>query len=304
MSVFVCCLLKTASGIIMVIMPPVRQVVKLDLENWVLPADRLRLTPSQKDGMDSRTEQDLRILGCDLIQNAGILLRLRQKAMALAQMLFQRLYYTNRYSFQNHKMDISAMAALFLASKIEECPRKVREVIHVFTYIISCKRKIKVSFYTGCDYERIKARVINAETRLLKNLGFCVRSNYPHKILVNYLRAMINVLDSDHSIWTEEDNNRLLKYAWNYMNDSLRTSVFVKYSSEVITCACLHLAALILKRPFPESSQNQPWFGLFDVNREDVKAVCNSILRLYIRTPPKIDMLLMHLSMGGREENR
>lgn len=288
-------------------------VVKLDLENWVLPPERLRPSPSQshKEGMDMDTELDLRILGCDLIQNAGIMLKLPQVAMASAQMLFQRLYYSPNYSFQNHKMDISAMAALFVASKIEECPRRARDIINVFTYLLSRHKKSEYRSsstnhvaVSNAEYERIKTRVINAESRLLINLGFCVRSNYPHKILVNYLRAMINRLDKEHTIWTEEDNDRLLQYAWNYMNDSLRTSVFVQYSSEVITCACLHLATLILKRSFPDSSDNKPWYGLFDVSKDDVMTVCNTILRLYIRPAPKIERLIQYLSIGEDKHTR
>ena len=52
--------------------------VVISLENCLLPEERLVSTPSSNDGLDPETEMDLRILGCELIQTAGILLRLPQ----------------------------------------------------------------------------------------------------------------------------------------------------------------------------------------------------------------------------------
>lgn len=52
--------------------------VSLSLENCILPPEKLIPSPSQVDGLDIETETELRILGCELIQTSGILLRLPQ----------------------------------------------------------------------------------------------------------------------------------------------------------------------------------------------------------------------------------
>lgn len=52
--------------------------VCLTIDNSLIPEERLSPTPSMLDGLDLHTETDLRILGCELIQSAGILLRLPQ----------------------------------------------------------------------------------------------------------------------------------------------------------------------------------------------------------------------------------
>lgn len=52
--------------------------IVLTLKNCLLPEEKLMPTPSQLDGLDLETETDLRILGCELIQTAGILLKLPQ----------------------------------------------------------------------------------------------------------------------------------------------------------------------------------------------------------------------------------
>lgn len=52
--------------------------IVLTLQNCLLPEEKLNSTPSHLDGLDAETETDLRILGCELIQTAGILLKLPQ----------------------------------------------------------------------------------------------------------------------------------------------------------------------------------------------------------------------------------
>lgn len=107
--------------------------IVLTLENSLIPEEKIDATPSSQDGLDHETEKDLRILGCELIQTAGILLRLPQVAMATGQVLFQRFFYSK--SFVRHNMETVAMSCVCLASKIEEAPRRIRDVINVFHHI-------------------------------------------------------------------------------------------------------------------------------------------------------------------------
>lgn len=107
--------------------------IVLTLENSLIPEGKIDVTPSSQDGLDHETEKDLRILGCELIQTAGILLRLPQVAMATGQVLFQRFFYSK--SFVRHNMETVAMSCVCLASKIEEAPRRIRDVINVFHHI-------------------------------------------------------------------------------------------------------------------------------------------------------------------------
>lgn len=56
--------------------------VLITLENCLLPEHTLRFTPSMSSGLDPDTETELRVTGCELIQAAGILLRLPQVGLA------------------------------------------------------------------------------------------------------------------------------------------------------------------------------------------------------------------------------
>lgn len=113
--------------------------VSLTIDHSLIPEERLSPTPSMQDGLDLPSETDLRILGCELIQAAGILLRLPQVAMATGQVLFHRFFYSK--SFVKHSFEIVAMACINLASKIEEAPRRIRDVINVFHHLRQLRGK-------------------------------------------------------------------------------------------------------------------------------------------------------------------
>lgn len=48
----------------------------LKIEEFLVPDHILLNSPSRSDGVDEETENELRIFGCELIQEAGILLKL------------------------------------------------------------------------------------------------------------------------------------------------------------------------------------------------------------------------------------
>ncbi|XP_059572643.1 cyclin-L2 isoform X3 [Alligator mississippiensis] len=163
--------------------------VLITLENCLLPETTLRFTPSMSSGLDADTETELRVTGCELIQAAGILLRLPQVAMATGQVLFQRFFYTK--SFVKHSMEHVSMACVHLASKIEEAPRRIRDVINVFHRLRHLREKKKpVPLILDQEYVNLKNQIIKAERRVLKELGFCVHVKHPHKIIVMYLQVL------------------------------------------------------------------------------------------------------------------
>uniref|UniRef100_A0A673N4U7 Cyclin-like domain-containing protein n=1 Tax=Sinocyclocheilus rhinocerous TaxID=307959 RepID=A0A673N4U7_9TELE len=240
--------------------------VALTLDTCLLPHESAHCSPSRVHGLSARTEERLRNRMCEMIQSAGILLRLPQVAMATAQILFHRFFYCK--SFVRHCAETVAMACLQLASKIEEEPRRVRDVLNVFQHLKDAagdRRRGPMLLDDG--YVSRKSDVIKAERRVLKELGFCVHVKHPHKVIVMYLQ----VLEC-------EKNTRLLQMAWNYMNDSLRTDVFLRFRAETIACACIFLSARVLQIPLPDQP---PWFLLFGVSEQDLIEISCCILRLY-----------------------
>lgn len=122
-------------------------------------------------------------------------------------------------------------------------------------------------------YTNLKTQVIKAERRVLKELGFCVHVKHPHKLIVMYLQVL-----------KYEKHEKLMQMSWNFMNDSLRTDVFMRYNPETIACACIYLSARKLSIPLPN---NPAWFGVFCVNENDIIDISYRVMELYTRAKVK-----------------
>lgn len=243
------------------------------------------------DSLPFEVEFDLRLVGCELIQTTGRLLKLPQTAMATAQVLFHRYYYIK--SFVKNPMEFYAMASVFLSSKIEECPRRIRDVMNVFHHIkqVRSGKMIKPMVVDETYYDT-KNQVIKAERRMLKELGFCIHVKHPHKIIFIYLQAM------------ECSQLELSQKAWNFMNDSLRTDIFLRYSPENIVCACIYLSARELKIPLPQSP---PWFTAFGADEESMKEICVRILHIYqhkTKSADELEKVIVECNLKLNEEKR
>jgi cyclin L len=116
------------------------------------------------------------------------------------------------------------MGALYLASKLEECPLRMRDLINVYdlllqktthTLAVQTATPNKGDFkyvpmsYFGNTFYDLKDTLVVAEMQILKRLGFHVNVVLPYGTLVNYLRVL--GLTSRDDVCTR---------AWGYLNDA------------------------------------------------------------------------------------
>ncbi|KAL0700041.1 hypothetical protein Bca4012_056163 [Brassica carinata] len=235
------------------------------IDNFYLPEEQIKNSPSRKDGIDETTETTLRIYGCDLIQEAGILLRLPQAVMATGQVLFHRFYC--KKSLAKFDVKIVAASCVWLASKLEENPKKARQVIIVF-HRMECRREnlpIDHLDLFSKKYSELKVELSRTERHILKEMGFVCHVEHPHKFISNYLATL-------------ETPPELRQEAWNLANDSLRTTLCVRFRSEVVACGVVYAAARRFQVPLPE---NPPWWKAFDADKSGIDEVCRVLAHLY-----------------------
>ncbi|RKO86687.1 cyclin-like protein [Blyttiomyces helicus] len=120
--------------------------------------------------------------------------------MATAQVLFQRFYYV--VSMKEVGVRDIALGAIFLASKVEEHPRRPRDILNVYDELV----ELEGGAAFGSVHE---PDIIAGEIQILCKLGFNVQVQQPHGFMINYLRSL-----------ELTDDEELTQKAWNYMNDS------------------------------------------------------------------------------------
>ncbi|KAH8108137.1 cyclin-like protein [Cristinia sonorae] len=245
--------------------------------------EQIEKTPSSEDGIPASLEEDLRAFGCKLIHQAGILLKQKQVAVATAQILFQRFWFVT--SMKQFGIGDVGMGALYLASKLEECPLRMRDLINVYdlllqrtahtlssqpsTSALQPEFKYAPMSYFGNTFYDLKDALVVAEMQILKRLGFQVHVVLPYNTLVNYLRVL--------GLSNRED---ACSRAWGYLNDALQSPVYAVYQVPTIVSAAILLTTRHLGIALP-STPPHCWWELFDAEWEDIWSVCGYIMRLY-----------------------
>ena len=112
-------------------------------------------------------EQETRLTTCAFLQESGQKLRLPQLSIATAIVFYHRFYA--RESYEVYERFQVATTCLFLASKVEETPKKLRDVI-VETYKV--QHQTMQPPENDQELWRLKEQVLICERELLRVLGF------------------------------------------------------------------------------------------------------------------------------------
>ncbi|KAK2466942.1 hypothetical protein APHAL10511_001200 [Amanita phalloides] len=197
---------------------------------WLFPVSALYATPSA-----CSLEKELydRARGVEFLFRLGSSLGLPTSAMFTAATWFHRFYM--RFPMETfHRQDVAA-SCIFLATKTEECGRKLRDVAKI------CNAKI-----TGMDpntvpneskdVEQLQATILLTEEILLEALCFDFVVSSPHADLVD-------LFDSCGT------DTLLQDYAWSIAHDSYRTPLCVLCPPKITATACYVLAQRIYDGP-------------------------------------------------------
>ncbi|SOV02079.1 uncharacterized protein UDID_04974 [Ustilago sp. UG-2017a] len=212
------------------------------LFNPLATLEQLAAAPSMTDGLSHDLEMELRALGCQLIQQIGILVRLPQRTMAVAQVFYQRFWYTS--SMCDFSANETALGCLLLATKLEETQVSLRHLVNAFHFVLfrlsgrrtapsngtsnqasavptawqssssaSVISKFRPLPYDSAEVNHIREAIILSEMQILKRLGFHVQVMLPYALLVNYLQALgltdpeLKVTIKPHSNWHTYDDH-------------------------------------------------------------------------------------------------
>ncbi|KAI3750746.1 hypothetical protein L2E82_21538 [Cichorium intybus] len=185
--------------------------------------------------------------------------------MGTGQVLFHRFYF--KQSFSRFNVKRIAASCIWLASKREENIRTLKQVLNVFHRIERKRENLIIEHLASSSkkYLELETDLKRCELQVLKELGYICHVELPHKLMTAYLE----VLEAPHKMKQE---------AWNLANDSLRTTLCVRFKSNVVACGVVYAAARRCYVPLPE---NPPWWKVFDTDKKDIDEVCMVLAHLY-----------------------
>lgn len=187
---------------------------------------------------------------------------------------FHRFYL--KHSFTQFDRHLVAVTCLFLASKVEETQKKLREIAWVYVRCIPArKRKFDIpvradEYYSTTHYKYTKQKLVSLEKTLLRAIAFQLKVVHPYTSLLDYARKV-------------EGDKHLTQVAWNFVNDSLhRTDLCLQYAPDLIACASIYLASKYLKKNLFCDGKSE-WWAHFKVSKATLEEISNQILDLYER---------------------
>ncbi|CAF1111206.1 unnamed protein product [Rotaria sordida] len=273
--------------------------------NWIFSADKFTSTPSNRNGISPEEELALRQQAAVFIYELGTNLKVPHYCINTAVVYMHRFYMIN--SFQRFTRQRICAASLFLACKVEEFPRTLRDVIENTGKVL---RRKKAEELTKEMIEQYADDIVLHENILLSTLGFSLMVDHPHPIIIKTIQTLGSQIQS----LPEKTPRELAQTAYYLATKSiLLTSFCVKYPPDLIACFCIHLAAAWLKIEIPspapvttarngsdstitENTSNKRWFHLVNESftEKQLGELADEFLAIYEKCPDKIKRKLVY----------
>ena len=210
------------------------------------------------------------------------MLKLPQITLATASVFLHRFFMRHpmiadtAHPQRQHQHYYSVAAAcLFLASKVEENCRKMKDLV------VACVRVAQKSPSKEVDdqdkeFWRWRDTILALEDILLEALCFDLMLESPYTTLYNLLIQ-----------FRLEEHKGLRNAAWTFVNDSCLTPLCLLYPPHTIAASAIYCAARHCDVRLLDDEYGRPWWEGAGVDLVDMRRACNFIADLYEGVPGK-----------------
>lgn len=234
---------------------------------WILSEEEYRALPAYKRSSNERDELIISYHATGLVQSIGIRLKLPQVTIATAQVFLHRFYI--RESFKTFPFAELAPALVFLTAKVEEHPRKLKDVIAASLDAIKADTRLATHNYEtkeGFSEERI----LCLERIILQTICFDLTVVHPYRFVFRAVKGLASVPDE------------LVQSAWIVVNDSFRTPLCIRIPPRTVAVGALCWSAkkkeIDLEALAPEAFASET---IFECPRKDIDLVLSTFQDLY-----------------------
>ncbi|XP_059162333.1 cyclin-K-like isoform X2 [Physella acuta] len=244
---------------------------------WYFERREIKNSPSFRDGIDTATENRYRREGARFIIDAGTKMGLRYDTCATGVVYFHRFYMF--HSFKEFFRYVTAACCLFLAGKVEETPKKCKDIIKIAQALLS-----PASFNRFGEDPR--EEVITMERILLKTIKFDLQVDHPYSCMLKFAKLFKG---------DKEKTQKMAQMAWTFINDSLCTTLCLQWEPEIVAVSLMYLASRLTKfEPTDWSSRSSSrakWWEDFieGMSMELMEDICHQVLDLYSSKQKKIE---------------
>lgn len=239
---------------------------------WLFTPAELQRAPSILDGMDIIQEQSNRSKGVNFITQVGMLLKLPQLTLATASVYLHRFFMRhsmvdlpNRPGLHHYAI---AATALFLATKVEENCRKMKELV-VACCRVAQKQPSLIVDEQSKEYWKWRDTILHNEDLLLEALCFDLQLEQPYRILFEFL-----------CYYGVQNDKNLRNNSWAYLNDANLTPMCLLFPTRLIAGSALYAAAKFTGVTFRDE-QGRPWWEHLGLDIGDIRSAVDLMAEIY-----------------------
>ncbi|XP_006902562.1 PREDICTED: cyclin-T1 [Elephantulus edwardii] len=243
-------------------------------KRWYFTREQLENSPSRRFGVDSDKELYYRQQAANLLQDMGQRLNVSQLTINTAIVYMHRFYMIQSFT-QFHRNSV-APAALFLAAKVEEQPKKLEHVIKVAHACLHPQESLP-DIRSEAYLQQVQDLVI-LESIILQTLGFELTIDHPHTHVVKCTQLVRASKD-------------LAQTSYFMATNSLHLTTFsLQYTPPVVACVCIHLACKWSNWEIPVSTDGKHWWEYVDatVTLELLDELTHEFLQILEKTPSRL----------------
>ena len=184
----------------------------------------------------------------------------------------------------------TAATALFLATKVEESCRKMKELILAFCRVAQKNPNLLIDEQSK-DWWRWRDCILHNEDVLLEVLCFDLTVESPHRQLFEVLKW-----------YGVEHNKRLRNAAWSFVTDSNNTQLCLLCNSRTIAIASLYAGCRYCDVALPDDAKGRPWWEAQHVRLKDVRKAIEYMAANYDPNSNKINGITAGPGTGSEGE--
>lgn len=249
---------------------------------WLFTEEEVTETPSRVMDVPAHVEAQVVAKTARFIQECGRELNVPQLTVSVAIKFFQRFFMLE--SMLVHPPPLVAAACLFLSCKVQETHKRLKDVIY---WTVKVRTRRTKDFPDGMDlyenspgYYQEKNDILDKEREVLRILNFDLTVDHPYRHLWTLTKSYLG---------SGVMQKVVTQAAWNFLNDSFRTYLHVRYDPKEIATAAMFLSAKLHKQGLPDGTTKDPvtnkrllaWHELFHVDLGRIEEICNKLLDMY-----------------------
>ncbi|CAM9539146.1 unnamed protein product, partial [Laminaria digitata] len=204
--------------------------MEIDVGSIRCMAPSLGIPPSRHYDPSDAEDAALRLDWARFLFRAGYRLRYPQETTGTAVLLFHRFLIQERVGKHQRSRDVILTTCLFLAGKVTEAPRRLRDVINVL-HMLTCTGQDEPPLLDKA-YWTMKERIVEFEQVLLRTINFQVDPPDPYRLLLNYARSL-------------RLGRAATRTAWGLANDVLFCPRALSAPPPAVACAAIRMAARV-----------------------------------------------------------